>query len=51
MKENECLKIDINNLKDTLIFVDIIYNPKETELLKLFQKRRIFLYEWIKYVD
>ena len=38
MKDNECLKIDINNLKDTLIFVDIIYNPKETELLKLFKK-------------
>ena len=38
MKDNECLKIDINNLRDTLIFVDIIYNPKETELLKLFKK-------------
>ena len=38
MKDNECLKIDINNLKDTLIFVDIIYNPKETELLKFFKK-------------
>ena len=38
MKDNECLKIDINNLKDTIIFVDIIYNPKETELLKLFKK-------------
>ena len=38
MKDNECLKIDINNLKDTLIFVDIIYSPKETELLKLFKK-------------
>ena len=38
MKDNECLKIDINNIRDTLIFVDIIYSPKETELLKLFKK-------------
>ena len=38
MKDNECLKIDISNLRDTLIFVDIIYSPKETELLKLFKK-------------
>ena len=38
MKDNECLKIDINNIRDTLIFVDIIYSPKETELLKFFKK-------------
>ena len=38
MKENECLEIDTNNLKDRLIFVDIIYSPKETQLLKLFKK-------------
>ena len=38
MKDNECIKINMNNLRDTLIFVDIIYNPKETELLKLFKK-------------
>ena len=38
MKDNECIKINMNNLKDTLIFVDIIYSPKETELLKLFKK-------------
>ena len=38
MKDNECLKIDIKNIRDTLIFVDIIYSPKETELLKLFKK-------------
>tara|TARA_B100001559_G_scaffold313016_1_gene311498 strand:+ start:104 stop:937 length:834 start_codon:yes stop_codon:yes gene_type:complete len=42
MKENECLKIDTNNLKDKLIFVDIIYSPKETELLKLFKKEGFF---------
>ena len=38
MKDNECLKIDIKNIRDTLIFVDIIYSPKETELLKFFKK-------------
>ena len=38
MKDNECIKINMNNLRDTLIFVDIIYSPKETELLKLFKK-------------
>ena len=42
MKENECLEIDTNNLKDRLIFVDIIYSPKETELLKLFKKEGFF---------
>ena len=42
MKENECLKIDTINLKDRLIFVDIIYSPKETELLKLFKKSHYF---------
>ncbi len=38
MKKKESLKIDTYNLRDTLIFVDIIYNPKETELLKFFKK-------------
>jgi len=38
MKDNEFIKINMNNLRDTLIFVDIIYSPKETELLKLFKK-------------
>ncbi len=38
MKDKECIKINMNNLRDTLIFVDIIYSPKETELLKLFKK-------------
>jgi shikimate dehydrogenase len=38
MKDNECPKIDIKNVRETLIFVDIIYSPKETELLKLFKK-------------
>ena len=36
--KKESLKIDTYNLRNTLIFVDIIYNPKETELLKFFKK-------------
>ncbi len=42
MMENEFLEINIDNLKDTLILVDIIYNPKETELLKFFRKKGFF---------
>ena len=42
MMENESLEINIKNLKDTLILVDIIYNPKETELLKFFRKKGFF---------
>ena len=42
MIENETLKINTKNLKDTLILVDIIYNPKETELLKSFRKKGFF---------
>ena len=34
MNENETLKIDTRNLKTTLILVDIIYNPRETNFLK-----------------
>ena len=42
MMENESLEIKIKNLKDKLILVDIIYNPKETELLKFFRKKGFF---------
>ena len=42
MIENEKLKIKTKNLRDTLILVDIIYNPKETELLKSFRKKGFF---------
>ncbi len=42
MMENESLEINIKNLKDTLILVDIIYNPKETELLKFFRKKGFY---------
>ena len=42
MMENEFLEINIKNLKDKLILVDIIYNPKETELLKFFRKKGFF---------
>ena len=42
MMENEFLEINIKNLKDTLILVDIIYNPKETELIKFFRKKGFF---------
>ena len=42
MMENEFIEINIDNLKDTLILVDIIYNPKETELLKFFRKKGFF---------
>ena len=42
MMEKEFLEINIKNLKDTLILVDIIYNPKETELLKFFRKKGFF---------
>ena len=42
MIENETLKINTKNLKDTLILVDIIYNPKETELLKSFRKKGFY---------
>ena len=42
MMENEFIKININNLKDTLMLVDIIYNPKETKLLKFFRKNGFF---------
>ena len=38
MNENESLEIDTHNLREKVIFVDIIYNPKETKLLKLFKK-------------
>ena len=43
MMENEFLEINIKNLKDTLILVDIIYNPKETKLLKFFKKMVFFV--------
>ena len=39
MNENESLEIDTYNLREKVIFVDIVYNPKETELLKLFKKQ------------
>ena len=39
MVENENLKINTKNLKDTSILVDIIYSPKETKLLKSFKKQ------------
>ncbi len=42
MNENEALKIDTRNLKTTLILVDIIYNPRETKLIKLFRKEGFF---------
>ena len=42
MIENETPKINTKNLRDTLILVDIIYNPKETELLKSFRKKGFF---------
>ena len=42
MVENETPKINTKNLRDTLILVDIIYNPKETELLKSFRKKGFF---------
>ena len=42
MNENETLKIDTRNLKTTLILVDIIYNPRETKLIKLFRKEGFF---------
>ena len=38
MNENESFEIDTYNLKEKVIFVDIVYNPKETQLLKLFKK-------------
>ena len=39
MNENESLEIDTYNLREKVIFVDIVYNPKETELLKIFKKQ------------
>ena len=42
MKENQTIKINTKNLRDSLILVDIIYSPKETELLKLFKKKGFF---------
>ena len=38
MNENELFEIDTYNPKEKVIFVDIVYNPKETQLLKLFKK-------------
>ena len=46
----EILKINTKNLRHTSILVDIIYSPKETNLLRLFKKKD-FLYEWFEYVD
>ncbi len=42
MKKNQIIEINTENLKDSLILVDIIYSPKETELIKLFKKEGFF---------
>ena len=40
--KNQIIEINTKNLKDSLILVDIIYSPKETELFKLFKKEGFF---------
>ena len=40
--QNETLQINTKNLRHTSILVDIIYNPKETNLLRLFKKEGFF---------
>ena len=38
---NENLKLDLNNLKKHMIFIDTIYNPKQTQLIKQFKSQNI----------
>ncbi len=42
MKRGQTIKINTENLRDSLILVDIIYSPKETGLIKLFKKKGFF---------
>ena len=34
-------KIKLNNLKKSMIFIDTIYNPKQTKLIKLFKSHNL----------
>ena len=38
MKENQAIKIDMKNLKNTTIYSDIIYKPRKTLTMKNFEK-------------
>lgn len=42
MSKKETLQINTKNLRHTSILVDIIYSPKETNLLRLFKKEGFF---------
>ncbi len=39
MNENETIKINMKNLKDSIIYSDIIYKPKKTQTMRIFERK------------
>ena len=41
MVPNDEFKIDFNNLKKHMIYIDTIYNPSQTNMIKYFKSKNI----------
>ena len=41
---------DFSNFKKNMVYIDTIYNPAETKMIKYFKSNKIRTSQWIKYV-